>query len=276
MPDSGTHSLIPLPEFPLGLGGVYSPASVGMRRFGVSEDDLGIDFSAANSARLVTRLLELCAVDPSEILPNGVFRELSIGNRIECLLMLAAGAPDAALSFSFKCVNCDEQLEFDLTVSEVSDFQRQADLVDTVTVDVKGRRIEIRKPRGSDQENWALRDFADEAAATADMIGTLTVTPDLPSNIGTKEIRLIEDALDAADPLVNFSCNVTCGECGEPNEYAVDLLETALEMLSHAQRRLIFTVHRLASHYHWSEAEIFAVPDRRRQQYLNLIETTGK
>ena len=35
---------------------------------------------------------------------------------------------------------------------------------------------------------------------------------------------------------------------------------------------LLAEVHRLAWHYHWSEAEILALPRHRRQQYLRLID----
>ena len=74
----------------------------------------------------------------------------------------------------------------------------------------------------------------------------------------------------------DFSCRVSCGECGELNEYDIDLTETALGMLNRAQKQLVITVHQLASHYHWSEAEIFAVPDWRRQQYLELTGAIKK
>jgi hypothetical protein len=31
-------------------------------------------------------------------------------------------------------------------------------------------------------------------------------------------------------------------------------------------------VHRLASHYHWSESEIIRLPQWRRESYLEMIE----
>jgi hypothetical protein len=55
------------------------------------------------------------------------------------------------------------------------------------------------------------------------------------------------------------------------NDIAIDLCEVALTTLRRLQRQLIVMVHRLASHYHWSEQEIFAVPHWRRKEYLELI-----
>jgi hypothetical protein len=52
-------------------------------------------------------------------------------------------------------------------------------------------------------------------------------------------------------------------------------METALGMLRRAQQALVGAVHRLASQYHWSERDIFAVPAWRRQHYLRLI-ASGK
>lgn len=274
--DLGTTQLIPLPGVPLLTGGEHTASRAGLRRFGVAESDLGVDFSSPNRAALVTRLLELCTVDPGGSLPKGIYRELSIGNRIECLLLLAAGGSGAALNLVFRCAGCDEELEIELTLSELSELQREADRVETVGVEIKGRRVEFRKPKGRDQEDWARMDFRDERDAAAGMIGTLAVTPDFADYIEPEFLGAIEGALDEADPLVNFSCSVSCGECGEPNEYAVDLLETALGMLNRAQNQLIITVHRLASHYHWNEKEIFAVPDWRRQEYLKLIGAIRK
>jgi len=117
---SGTDGLIPLPGIPQRTGRDVSGGDVGLRRFGIFEDDLGIDFAVANRAALVTCLLESCAVDPAGILPDRFFRDLSIGKRIECLLVLAAGGTDTVLGFPFKCAGCGEEIELELTLREIS------------------------------------------------------------------------------------------------------------------------------------------------------------
>jgi hypothetical protein len=276
---SGTSMLIPLPVFsPRTANGVFAD-SAGLRQFGVFEGDLAVDFSSADRAALVTRLLELCVADPGQTLPDGFFRDLSIGKRIECLLVLAAGGPDTALGFPFKCMNCGEEIELELTLSEISAIQQEADCVETVGVDVQGGRLEFRKPTGRDQESWAAQGLNDELKTMAEFIGTLAVRPNMLDTlkiISSDELGVIEAAIEESDPLVDFNCNVNCGECGEWNDFPVDLTETALRMLNQAQDRLVVTIHRLAAHYHWSEKEIFAVPDRRRRQYLELIGTGRK
>ncbi len=271
----GTSALIPLPGFPRGIGPDVS-AGVGLRRFGIFEGDLDIDFASVNRAALATRLLESCAVDLTFVLPEGFLRELSIGKRIECLLVLGAGGPDSALGFPFKCAGCGEEIELELTLREISEMQHGADLTDTVGVDIGGRRIDFRKPTGRDQEMWSRMKFIDECDAARGMIATLAELSWPLEAIQTEELSAVEEVLEEADPLVNFSCSVSCGECGKLNKHEIDLMETALGMLNRAQNQLIVAVHRLASHYHWSEKEIFAVPDWRRQQYLELIGAMRK
>jgi hypothetical protein len=270
--DSGTTTLIPLPEFPQRYGSGFSTRrTVGFRRFGIVEDDLRADFATPNRAALATRLLNACAVDPDRALPENFFRELSLGKRIECLLVLALGGADDTLRFPFKCVGCAEELEFEVTLAEIAALQSEADAVEIVGVQLGGQRIELQKFSGGDQETLSTVVFHDELEAAMEMISTLLVDPDAIEPLGSSDVEAIEEAMEVADPLVNFNCRVTCGECGRPNDDDIDLLETALGMLGRAQRRLILSIHRLALHYHWSEREILAVPAWRREQYLELI-----
>jgi len=59
-----------------------------------------------------------------------------------------------------------------------------------------------------------------------------------------------------------------CPECGTAR--AVDL--DPYGALRHRPDTLLLQVHRLAWHYHWSEAEILALPRPRRLRYLQLID----
>src|SRR5687768_17222386 len=133
--DTGTNQLIPLPKFPQRYAsGSSMRGGVGFRRFGIVEDDLRVDFASINRAALATRLLDICAVDRDRVLPENFFRELSIGKRIECLLVLALGGAGDTLRFPFKCSGCSEELELELTLDEIAAFQNEADQVEVVSV----------------------------------------------------------------------------------------------------------------------------------------------
>lgn len=246
------------------------------RRFGVLEADLNVDFDEPNRALLVTKLLELCALDSRGSLPDGYFRLLSAGKRVEFLAALAAEGREPAFGFVFKCANCDEEIELEIELAEISEIQREADAVITIRVEYEGSSFDLRKPLGADLESWGGIVATTESEAARLMIGSLASDAALVDSIPPAAIPGIEDALDEVDPLVNFHCRTECGECGGENDFDVDLVEAALAKLRSAQARLIFDVHRLASHYHWTEREIFAVPDRRRRRYLELIAASRR
>lgn len=268
--------MIPLPPLSSGTPVALRTGARGFRRFGVTEGDLSVDFSVQNRVGLTTHLLEVCTIDPNGLLPEGIYNELSIGKRIECLLLLALGGLDKVLNLTLTCQGCGQDLGLELGFEEISEIQRKADQVEFMTVDLQGRRIEFRKPKGRDQMGWAEQAFRDERDAMANMIGGLAMPADFSMALTTAEVNEIEEAFDEADPLVNFSCRVSCGECGKLNEHRVDLMEAALGMLQQAQNKLINTVHSFALQYHWSEADIFAVPEWRRQKYVQLIEAGKK
>jgi hypothetical protein len=242
-----------------------------MRRFGIHESDLAVDFAAANEAVLVTRILEHCASDQAGGAHADFFRALTVGRRLERLLTLVAQSESSTFTFPFHCAACNEHIELELTLDELRELQQQADAIETVVVEHDGQSLEFRKPCGRDQELWGGMSFADRTQALRVMVGALARKPEAASALDTHLIDRVDEALDAADPLVNFHCRITCAECGTSNELAVDLCGAALAALRRIQRQLIDMVHRLASRYHWSEQEIFAVPHWRRQEYLELI-----
>jgi hypothetical protein len=102
---------------------------------------------------------------------------------------------------------------------------------------------------------------------TADNAGD---KPDI-AELGEGWVESAGQALQALDPLVDFSLDTTCPHCGLENHFELDLEVLCLRRLHRAQWVLLETVHTLAKHYHWSEAQIFAVPAWRRAYYLNLI-----
>ena len=85
-------------------------------------------------------------------------------------------------------------------------------------------------------------------------------------------LHRMEGALDAADPLVRAAVEAACPDCGRTSEHEMDLAGFVLARLARAQDALLETVHLLASRYHWSEAEILALPAWRRARYVALLE----
>lgn len=244
------------------------------RPFGISEDDLEIDFTHPNIPTLITRLLFQCCAEKKEVVSAELFWNLTVGKRLECLLCIAnAGKADGFL-FQFKCANeiCRQDLAFDLLLSEIAQMQQKTDEVELVSVSIAEENFYLRKPLGRDQIAWQSEIYVDEIKTARTMIRSLRVKDEKPIEcLDDEAIAVISEAMDEFDPLINFTCKVTCPDCGLVNDYEVDLTSFALNELQKAQRDLLKSVHLLASHYKWSEQQFFSIPHWRRQVYLSLI-----
>lgn len=98
----------------------------------------------------------------------------------------------------------------------------------------------------------------DGIAPTGNFVNALT--PEL--------VQTIEEALDDVAPQLGTHIATDCPACGaaqvvELNPYLISGLGGV---------KLYEEVHTIACHYHWSEAEIMALPRERRCLYLGMIE----
>src|SRR5687768_16888078 len=119
-----SRAFIPLPAFSPSIADADLASSTSLRQFGTNETDLAIDFAGTDPHALITRILEQCTLDPESRLSAGFFRELSVGKRLECLLLLAADEVGPAFSFPFHCTSCSQELELELTLDEIAGQQR--------------------------------------------------------------------------------------------------------------------------------------------------------
>src|SRR6185369_13876696 len=199
------------------------------------------------------------------------FWELTVGTRIECLLRLVLRDSQSEIPLALRCPACGGELEIELTASEISELQQQA-AAGEETIVVNEGRVRLRRPTGNDQLTWLGQTFESEADALRQMLSTLIVEGAEQSFLKTESFEEAGGVMDEHDPLVNFSVQVQCPECGREHVCEIDLEELSLNRLRQAQFHLLATVHRLARHYHWSEEEIFKVPYWRRDHYLNLMQ----
>ncbi len=92
-----------------------------------------------------------------------------------------------------------------------------------------------------------------------------------PQNLSTATLQLIDEALAAADPLASISFLLRCDNCNHQWDAPFDILTFLWQECAMDARRLLMQVHNLASVYHWSEAYILQLSERRRQFYLECI-----
>ena len=271
--------LWPFPTLPEVVSARDAVTDLALRRFGLDESDLSVDFDQTRRPFLVTHLLECCTRSGQrETVDQSFFWNLPVGKRIECLLALHLFEAESETTLSFRCPNttCGEESEITLSLEEVAALQKDAYSTDRVEVPVGNEVLFLRRPTGSDQRAWLNGTFADRGAARREMVRTLLLhdNEDVDARGGLPRdewLDSVEEAMEEHDPLINFKLRVKCPACETTNLVAIDLEDLSLRGLRDAQRRLLTSIHRLAAHYHWSEQQIFAVPSWRRAQYLSLI-----
>lgn len=225
------------------------------RRFGSHAGDLQVDLTAVRP-HAITDALAACAV--TEVDRDALW-DLTVGERIEYLLALT-GADE--FEPELRCGACGTVFEVSLTIGELLDAAAAAG-----TGAIQVGDTQFRRPAGRDQLVWLEYARTDDTALIDRIVATLA-----HDDAGCPLAEL-EAAFDAADPLLRAPVTAACPECGHEEEHDTDPTGIALNHLTHAQDSLFAAVDALASHYHWTEAEILALPEWRRARYLQIIHT---
>lgn len=265
------------PRIPAWLSAQQSVAAPArLRRFGSEAGDLEFDFDAAQAPALIARVLARCSAraDGAPVSEDAML-DLPIGLQIEALMALADLSDSLPFFWRFRCraAHCGMESEFELTADELSSLADRFREEETVTTSTGGIQMTLRRPTGRDQIEW----LGDTEGASETMLRRILVAPSLDELEGRGlSIEALEAAVDEAmdefDPLPGFEMQVVCPECGATTKAAPELTAAALQRLVSAQERLLDDVHTIALNYHWTEAEILAMPAWRRQGYLARIE----
>ncbi len=246
-----------------------------LRRFGSSAEDLDVDFENSYPPQVVTEVLSKCAYELGcgPLTPSFLW-SLSVGKRLECLLILMGLGTRGEFNIPLRCPSssCRKQSEIDFTIAELLEIAARAPLEDRIFVQVNESSIPVRRPTGWDQLAWLEHPPQDENAAVRVM--TQRLASDAASDGGERFwgplSQAVEQTMREHDPLVGLTVSVNCAECGLPADHELDIAGIVLGLLRDRQRQLIRSVHKLARSYHWSEATILSIPPWRRDVYLGL------
>jgi hypothetical protein len=170
------------------------------------------------------------------------------------------------------CPQCAEKLEFALDVralAETGEQELQA------AVEVRGRRFRLPTSR----DLAALVHETDASNAARLLLGRIgdgnsqeVREGDLSEgDMSEGDMAAVEEQLAAADPLAEVRLSFDCPNCEAQFEESVDLPTFLWAELEAYVRRLLVDVHRLASAYGWSEAEILGMSAARRELYLDMV-----
>jgi hypothetical protein len=89
--------------------------------------------------------------------------------------------------------------------------------------------------------------------------------------VGEEDLPAALELSAELDPLANIWLATQCPECGEEQALLFDPARFLAEEVARQADRLLGEVADIAQAYHWSEADIIAMPAARRRYYLTRI-----
>jgi uncharacterized protein YjeT (DUF2065 family) len=248
------------------------------RAYGSEIADLDIHFGHGAALLLTGELLCACLRDEAgHPAAADTLATWTLARRLQALLHIRlAEQPAAQLPVVAACGACHAGFEFELELARFVQPQGiDEDPPPLAWVSPDGHAFSVRLPRAADLLAWqaqGLRSSAQLAAALVDTVDGLP--PDAGFVIPEGWAEALADRLAEADPLTALSVAAACPECGQHNDVAVDLEGLLLAGFARQQRELLNDLARIAQAFHWSEAQILALPAWRRARYLAHIDAT--
>lgn len=256
-----------LPKVPVALAERYGASELRLRPFGAAPGDVEVDLRSTDRPRVVTEVLRRCTRegDGAEV-PEALFWSLPVGARTRALTLLCTVSGIDALERTLVCpaAGCNEAVALGLALGDLA--AAGTETADGAVVEHDERSIPLRLPTGDDLRRWAAA-----PPSAAGMLADLADPPLDPEGVAPELVAAAEEALSAADPLVDVRVVAACPACGLELEAALDLEGEALRALDRLQEGLLSEVARLAGSFHWSEPEVLALPAWRRRRYLELL-----
>jgi hypothetical protein len=213
-------------------------------------------------------LLILAAAEPGARLQD--LAALSIGERDRRLFAMRAQTFGGTIAARTVCPHCGERVEFTLPC-----LARDARHDDpALTTEIDGVTIRFRLITSADLQALGPEVGAEDTTlvltrrciedARVGGVPIETVAPEL--------VAKLDERLSAADPDAEVLLDLTCPACAVGWTALFDIATFFWSEIAAEARRLTHHVHRLASCYGWSEADVLAMSGRRRQAYLEYAQ----
>lgn len=193
------------------------------------------------------------ADDPADSLP--------VGRRDRALIGLRRRLFGDRMHCAGNCPRCAARVELDLDLGRM---QADAPPAELALVRMNGGAWRLRPPTTRD----IARVLAAPVSGRVEALVRRCALDPLPDPLPPGLVAAASVALQEADPDAEITLALTCPDCGTDWEAPFDIAACLWGDVVLAARRLLREVHHLATAYGWSEAEILAVPPRRRREYL--------
>jgi hypothetical protein len=253
------------------------PAGSAVRRFGADPTDLDVAFGACPGDAQATAVLARCSgTDAAGVQGWTLPRRLQALLAVRCAAEADDGGSVATApctTATLACPACAARFEIELPLA------RCLQPVDDTPLHLHtaaGTPLRVRLPTGSDLQAWRDLPQPDEAALAAQLLIEVDGrTPAAGYRPAPDVVAAVADALAERDPFTVLPVQAACPDCGHVQEADIDLQALLLRDLAAQQRRLLAEITALARAFHWSEAQILALPAWRRAHYLASLDAAG-
>lgn len=250
---------------------------------GADELFLAEDAAALAKAERVTGLLQRCVGRIGAIAAPTAehVRALSVGDREALLLHLRRLSFGSRIDCVVTCPaeGCGEAMDVGFDVSDLLVGDAAADApFERLALPEHGWTAAFRAPDGADQEAAAALARRDAEAAAELLLDRCVVSvTDAAGNAVERAAALpalatlLPERMSRRDPQAEIRLALDCPACGHGFATIFDTADFMAAELKARGRSIFDEVHLIARHYHWSEADILALPAGRRRRYLAMI-----
>lgn len=199
---------------------------------------------------------------------------LSIGNRDALLIDVLENNFGHILACAAACPGCGEKLELTLRSDDLKAPKPDPQQIGT-DIKIDEYEVRFRLPDSLDLSAAALcldlssarQVLIERCVLEAHRDGQSCKSSGLPQEV----IDAISSRMEEMDPQANLQIDLTCPSCGIKWSSPFDIMPFLWVKVDAWAKRTLREVHLLASSYGWSEAEILAMSQWRRQAYLEMI-----
>jgi len=201
--------------------------------------------------------------------------QLSIGRRDRLLLSLRETTFGRRLAAITNCPDCREQLDLAFDVADVRLPDMPAASDQALTIAIAEHEVRFRLPDSFDLTMAAATGNPDLARdllkkrclLSARREGQQIEIDQLPAAV----MLQVEEEMLKLDAQANIQLDLHCPSCQRGWTATFDILAFFWSELDAWAQRLLVQVHKLASAYGWSQADILGMSQVRRNLYLNIV-----
>lgn len=200
--------------------------------------------------------------------------DLALGERNKNLLELRQQLFGSKLQAYIECGQCGESLDLEFSIEDFG-FSSMDHIHETHSISIQNMCANIRLPNGHDLTALThVRNVADGRQLLFSRCVLKLLRDDVPmplDELNDAEMNQLEEAIAELDPRMEILFDLSCPQCSHSWQSPLDIGSFLWREFDVYALQLLENIHLLASTYGWSEADILAMSNVRRNHYVERL-----